>query len=102
MTVCRRCGLPVYKEQDRHLRKEYPWYCPQCEENMYGFEVREGDPIFDYFLVDADDLEYPVAFTMDEKAEVDGFIQLCENPEVTYHKSEVRNPPYKLDRRSRL
>lgn len=37
--ICRRCGSAVKKEKNRVLRKEYPYYCPNCDENMYGFEV---------------------------------------------------------------
>ena len=50
MTVCKRCGLPVYKEKDWSLRKTYPYYCPQCDENMFKFEVIEGEPQQDYYL----------------------------------------------------
>ena len=28
-------------ERERHLRKEYPYYCPGCDENMYSFECME-------------------------------------------------------------
>ncbi len=41
--VCRRCGAAVCRETDRDLKKEYPYYCPCCDENMYSFEcVIEG------------------------------------------------------------
>lgn len=40
-TVCRRCGTEVQKEEDEELRKEYPYYCPKCDENMYSFECEE-------------------------------------------------------------
>lgn len=40
-TVCRRCGTEVHRERERHLRKEYPYYCPDCDENMYSFECME-------------------------------------------------------------
>lgn len=39
--VCNRCGNPVIKETDKELMKEYPYYCPECEENMYSFEVHD-------------------------------------------------------------
>lgn len=39
--VCRRCGSEVQRERERRLRKEYPYYCPECDENMYSFECTE-------------------------------------------------------------
>ena len=36
---CFRCGCQVKKETDKDLRKEYPYYCPNCDENMYTFET---------------------------------------------------------------
>lgn len=36
---CRRCGTYVQKETHKGLRKEYPFYCPECYENMYRFET---------------------------------------------------------------
>lgn len=38
-TVCNRCGTVVVKETDKELMKEYPYYCPKCDENMYSFEI---------------------------------------------------------------
>lgn len=32
-------GHLVRKETDKQLRKEYPFYCPTCDENMYSFET---------------------------------------------------------------
>lgn len=40
-TVCKRCGTEVQTEEDEELRKEYPYYCPKCDENMYSFECEE-------------------------------------------------------------
>lgn len=37
--VCKCCGTIVETEADRELRKEYPYYCPRCEENKYTFET---------------------------------------------------------------
>lgn len=34
--ICIRCKHPVRKET--HI-KEYPFYCPHCDENMYRFET---------------------------------------------------------------
>ncbi|MDE7354454.1 MAG: hypothetical protein K2O06_15595 [Acetatifactor sp.] len=39
--ACRRCGSKVQPEKDDWLRKEYPYYCPDCDENMYSFECME-------------------------------------------------------------
>ena len=36
---CRRCGTYVKKETCRGLRHEYPFVCPNCDENMYRFET---------------------------------------------------------------
>ncbi|MCM1559579.1 MAG: hypothetical protein NC123_08545 [Butyrivibrio sp.] len=38
--VCRRCGTRVRKERDKDLKRQYPYYCPKCDENMFEFEVR--------------------------------------------------------------
>ena len=34
--ICKRCGNPVKRETQI---KEYPFYCPHCDENMYRFET---------------------------------------------------------------
>lgn len=39
--ICRRCGSEVQEETDTDLKKEYPFYCPNCDENMYSFECEE-------------------------------------------------------------
>lgn len=39
--TCRRCGSDVQPERDKWLRKEYPYYCPKCDEDMYSFECME-------------------------------------------------------------
>lgn len=36
---CKRCGHKVKRETTKGLRKEYPYYCPHCDENMYRFET---------------------------------------------------------------
>lgn len=36
MIMCNKCGGKAEVEQEI---KEYPYYCPDCEENMYSFEV---------------------------------------------------------------
>lgn len=38
---CRRCGCKVVRETDPDLKKQYPFYCPDCDENMDNFEVEE-------------------------------------------------------------
>ena len=39
MKRCFRCNSPLKPEKDRELKKEYPYYCPVCDENMYSFEA---------------------------------------------------------------
>ncbi len=34
--ICCRCCKPVVRETKI---KEYPFYCPNCNENMYRFET---------------------------------------------------------------
>lgn len=36
--ICKRCGCVVYKEFDDI---DYPYVCLNCDENKYGFEVKE-------------------------------------------------------------
>ncbi len=36
---CKRCGHKVNRETVKGLRKEYPYYCPHCDQNMYRFEI---------------------------------------------------------------
>lgn len=36
---CKRCNHRVKRETDKELRKEYKYYCPYCDENMYTFET---------------------------------------------------------------
>lgn len=36
---CKNCGHPVQRETRKWLRKEYPYYCPHCDENMYQIET---------------------------------------------------------------
>lgn len=35
---CRKCGFPVLKEDDDVLSR-YPFFCINCEENMFAFET---------------------------------------------------------------
>jgi hypothetical protein len=37
--ICFRCGSFVKKETHKGLRKEYPFVCLNCYENMYRFET---------------------------------------------------------------
>lgn len=39
--ICKHCGCEVNEEVEEELKKEYPYYCPYCDENMYSFEVEE-------------------------------------------------------------
>ena len=34
-------GSEVLPERDKRLRKEYLYYCPECDEDMYSFECVE-------------------------------------------------------------
>lgn len=36
---CSRCGRTVLRETHKGLKREYPFYCPGCDENMYRFET---------------------------------------------------------------
>lgn len=36
---CVRCRSYVKRETVKGLRREYPFYCPTCDENMYRFET---------------------------------------------------------------
>ena len=38
---CRKCGNFVCEEINKEI--DYPYYCPNCDENMYSFEVEEVD-----------------------------------------------------------
>lgn len=40
--ICFRCGCLVLKETDPELSKEYLYYCPECDENLYSFETEES------------------------------------------------------------
>lgn len=61
---CNRCGKVVLKEP---YFEEYPYYCPHCDENMYGIETFVGDwhtgAEFDELRSDARD-----AMGLDQKA----------------------------------
>lgn len=36
---CSHCGHNVCFEADKELLREYDYYCPDCDENLYGIEV---------------------------------------------------------------
>lgn len=38
--VCCHCGHEICVEADKQLMSEYEFYCPRCDENMYGIETR--------------------------------------------------------------
>jgi NADH pyrophosphatase NudC (nudix superfamily) len=38
---CGRCGTVVQPETDSQLKETYPYYCSECDENMFGFEVTD-------------------------------------------------------------
>lgn len=39
---CRKCNNKVRFETDKQLKKEYKYYCPNCNENIYTFETYKG------------------------------------------------------------
>ena len=36
---CSHCGHEVCFEAEKELMREYEYYCPECDENLYGIEV---------------------------------------------------------------
>lgn len=36
-----KCGEYIHKETDKELKKDYPYVCLNCDENMFSFEVEE-------------------------------------------------------------
>ena len=78
-TYCRRCGHEVIREQDEELAKTYPWYCPNCDENMFQYEVEDpyeirrdtfddGTPVFDVYRHTKGDSECLESFYSHEDA----------------------------------
>lgn len=58
---CKRCGHKVKRETTKGLRKEYPYYCPYCDENMYRFETEKHlDIRWNAFDGNKVDLEYKI------------------------------------------
>ncbi len=39
LRICFRCGTEVEEETVESLKEEYPFYCPECDENLYEFET---------------------------------------------------------------
>lgn len=39
MKICKKCGHKVEIEKEL----DYPYYCPECDENMYQVEVEEAE-----------------------------------------------------------
>lgn len=39
--ICKICGTEVEIETNEELKKEYPYYCPECDQNMYSFECED-------------------------------------------------------------
>jgi DNA-directed RNA polymerase subunit RPC12/RpoP len=37
--TCSHCGHEVCFEADKEIMKEYEYYCPDCDENLYGIEL---------------------------------------------------------------
>lgn len=40
---CNRCGTVALKEIGTELKKEYPYQCMDCDENMYSIETHNGE-----------------------------------------------------------
>jgi len=40
---CIKCGHKVKVETDKYLKKEYPYYCPYCDENLYSIETEKRE-----------------------------------------------------------
>ena len=38
MLICCKCGTPV---EETPSTPEYSYYCPECDEDLYSFEVEE-------------------------------------------------------------
>lgn len=43
--VCRRCHGLVLIEETPELKEEYPYFCPECDENLYEFETLDMEEI---------------------------------------------------------
>lgn len=41
MRFCNRCGCKV----DRETELDYPWYCPNCDENLFNVETDRADEL---------------------------------------------------------
>lgn len=37
--ICSHCQHEICYESDKELSREYEYYCPNCDENLYGIEV---------------------------------------------------------------
>ena len=48
---CKRCSTKVLKETDENLKKDYQYYCPTCDENMFSFEVSKDELRRDAWIV---------------------------------------------------
>jgi RNA polymerase subunit RPABC4/transcription elongation factor Spt4 len=38
MRICNKCGAIVRPEKDKSI--DYPYHCPNCDENKYEFETK--------------------------------------------------------------
>lgn len=38
--TCSHCGHEVCFEADKEIMKEYDYYCPYCDVNLYGVELK--------------------------------------------------------------
>ena len=60
MKICKRCGFPVVEETEVEIKKEYPYFCTSCDENMYGFETEEvtGDRAIEIIWDNLEDIPF--------------------------------------------
>jgi len=45
---CFRCKTELEFETDSDLKKEYPYYCPNCDENMFEFETLTEEDVAEH------------------------------------------------------
>lgn len=42
---CPHCGSLLFVETDKVLKKEYPYFCAECDENFYEIETLDIDEL---------------------------------------------------------
>lgn len=51
--VCPRCGGVLYHEKLGTTRDNYPFVCPECDENFFEFEILLAEATIGYSTIDA-------------------------------------------------